>query len=224
MPVTPSNPVSLPGQFGNQAALGSNTGLIQVLEYENLSGEAAFNAVGSPGQTSIVFTSGAASGNGYVFEPVFNPSTINLSTDPTKNNSRTAFTFWRTTYLDMSWRQSGLGTSNVNGSDADLGTIAAVTPGATGTVEVGIRNGYYNPTAVSGSSYSPNNSIGLATDPDISTFKQLRGGYTVAAVVDSFDNTNPVIPITQGPLNNYNGFVTPVSNTNNGIPGKPLFF
>ena len=225
MPVNPVNPPALPGNFTSIVSLGSNSGLIQVLQYENLSGTLSWDSVGNAVQTSLVFTTGGAGpSNGYVFEPVFNPATISPATNPTKDNNRTAFTFWRTTYLDMSWRQSALGTSNVGGSDADLGTIAGITPGATGTVQVGIRNGYYDSTTVTNSSYGGQNSVGLATDPNNTTFKQLRGNYAVAAIVENFDNTNPLIPTTQGPLNNRNGFAVPVANTSNGVPGKPTFF
>jgi hypothetical protein len=182
-------------------------------QIENNPGSSAWNGVGNGSQTSLV----VLPGGGYVFEPVFNPGTTTWTTDPLANNHRSAFTFWRTDYLDRSWKNSGLGTSNVNGTAPALGAIGGVV-GATGYVEVGTDDPF--PSGLY-SSFPGNNTFSLMSDANESTSLHLTGGFNVAGLVDSFDNTSPMIPITQAPLNSYNGYGMAPSAQQSGIyPGN----
>lgn len=195
----------------SQASL-ANVATILVGQSENNPGSNAWGAVGNGSQSTLV----VFSGGGYVFEPVFNPAGYSWTTDPVSDNHRQAFTFWRTDYLDRSWKNSGLGSSNVNGVAPTLGALPGVVT-ATGVVEVGIDDAY--PSGLY-SSFPGNNAFSIMSDATEFTNLHLTAAFNVAAVVDSFDNTSPLIPITQAPLNSYNGYgQAPAANKLNISPG-----
>lgn len=201
----------------------STTSTITVSQRENLSGSSAWASVGNGTQTCLV----AYSGGGLAFQPVFNPAAYSFTTDPVLDNRRDAFTFWRTDYMDRSWKNSALGTAPFNISlgpvtidwNGTLGSPAGA-EGATGTVEVGIANafplGYYSAYNTTNIMFLPGDSV-LDNDTQ---YAQLSGGFNVACVVTNFDNDSPSSPLINGPLNTWNGYSGPLSNLQNIAPGN----
>ncbi len=167
-----------------------------VSQVENNPSTSAYDALGSGAQTCLAYNTSIPS-----FQPVFNPTSYTWNDDPLENNHRQVFTFWRTDFLDRSWKNSGLGTSNIGGSSPTLGAYSG-SISATGNVVIAKKN----PTAA-GAGYVGSNSVNLSSDATAGTNLQLYGGANVACVyLAPFDNTSPIIPIASGPLNNYNGY------------------
>jgi hypothetical protein len=196
-----------------QSAL-ANVSTISVSQVENFPSSSAWQSVGSSLQTSLVpYSTGGAA-----FQPVFSPSVYNYSTDPILDNRRTAFTFWRTDYMDRSWKNSGLGTSTINGGAPVLGAMPGSSE-ATGSVEVGKGDAY--PSGLY-SQYRYNNTVNLDSDSSTFSTHQIASGFNVACVIVSpFDNVDPLIPISLGPLNNWNGYGgTPLAGDLGIYPGN----
>ena len=181
-----------------QSAL-ANVSTISVSQVENIPSSSAWASVGNSTQPSLV----AYPTGGQAFQPVFNPAAYAYSSDPILDNRRAAFTFWRTDYMDRSWKNSGLGTSTISGGSPVLGAMAGSNM-ATGSVEVGKGNAY--PSGLY-SQYRYNNTVNLDSDSSTFSTHQIASGFNVACVIVSpFDNVDPLIPISLGPLNNWNGY------------------
>jgi hypothetical protein len=198
--------------MATQAAL-ANVSTISVSQVENIPSSSAYASVGNSAQPSLV----AYPTGGQAFQPVFNPAAYAYFSDPILNNRKAAFTFWRTDYMDRSWKNSGLGTSTINAGSPVLGAMVG-SNSVTGSVEVGKGNAY--PSGLY-SAYRYNNTVNLDSDSSTFSSHQIASGFNVACVLGAaLDNENPLIPITSGPLNNWNGYGgTPLSGDLGVYPG-----